>query len=341
MPPFKTSALAASRRSIAHWRAMQSPDPAISIIVPNWEGEHFLPKCLSSLQISANESGRSWELIVVDDASNDSSAKLVRERFPAVQLIRNKRNQGFARAINRGVKAARGAVIVLANNDLVADQKFIREVTRLFFSTGEDLPRGLLGDRLFGVSARTVRWYDGKPNQLCMGAVWRGGRITPAYSSPSKLASCLFVQAGAAAYDAQMFRELGGLSRLYEPGYWEDYDISWRAAKRGWFSIYAPDALAIHHGGGSMTKRYGEKRVEAMKVRNHLIFEMANVTSPRLFAEWIMRVPLSAMRDLRYARGMLDAVKSLPRIARARMTSPTLFTDEMLLEHYRDFTPSY
>ncbi|MEO8376497.1 MAG: glycosyltransferase family 2 protein [Candidatus Sumerlaeota bacterium] len=320
---------------------MISDAPAISIIVPNWEGEQFLPKCLSSLQISANEAGRAWELIVVDDASRDASVKLVAERFPTVQLIRNKRNQGFARAINRGVKAARGAVIVLANNDLVADQKFIREVTRLFFASSSELPRGLLGDRMFGVSARTVRWYDGKPNQLCMGAVWRGGRITPAYASPKEVAPCLFVQAGAAAYDAQMFREMGGLSRLYEPGYWEDYDISWRAAKRGWFSMYAPDALAIHHGGGSMTKRFGEKRVQAMKARNHLLFEMVNLTSPKLFSEWLARIPLSALRDARYTRGMLNALKHLPHIAKARMSNRTLFTDEMLLENYRDFTPSY
>lgn len=335
------SALAAVGEGRTDRLIMHGADPAISIIVPNWEGEQYLPKCLSSLQISANEAGLAWELIVVDDASRDGSAALVTERFPAARLIRNKRNEGFARAVNRGAKAARGAVLVLANNDLVAEQKFIREVTRPFFSPAGDLPRGVLGDRLFGVSARTVRWYDGKPNQLCMGAVWRGGRITPAYASPSQTSPCLFVQAGAAAYDAQLFRDLGGLSRLYEPGYWEDYDLSWRAAKRGWFSLYAPEALAIHHGGGSMTKRFGEARVRQMKARNHLVFEMANMTSPRLFLEWLARIPISAMRDGDYRRGIWEALRGLMPIASARMKNRGLFTDEMLLESYREFTPSF
>ncbi len=301
----------------------------------------MLARCLSSLQIAGNECGYPCELIVVDDASRDGSARLVRERFPKARLVVNPKNLGFARTINRGAGMARGTILVLANNDIVADAGFLRELAKWFFKRGEDLPKGCLGDRLFAISARTVRWYDGEPNQLCMGAVWRGGRLTPAYSTPKAATPCLFVQAGAAAYDLALFRQLGGLSTLYEPGYWEDYDLSWRAARRGWFSLYDPASFAMHHGGGSMTRRYGADGVAAMKVRNHILFELANLSSPRLALEWIARLPLQVSRDRRFARAFLEAVARFPRAARQRLMESGPHSDASLLASYRDFTPSF
>src|SRR5690606_35982014 len=136
------------------------------------------------------------------------------------------------------------------------------------------------GSRLFGVSARTLSWFDGKPNHRCMNGVWQGGRLTPAWRAPEVAERCLFVQAGAAAYRRDMFLELGGLGDLFHPGYWEDYDLSYRAARAGYENIYDPRAVALHHGGGSMTKRYGAQGVARFKARNHLLFEWSNLDDP-------------------------------------------------------------
>jgi GT2 family glycosyltransferase len=331
--------------------------PLVSIIVANWNGEHWLSRCVSSLQISARASKLAFELIVVDDASSDGSCAMIREQFPRVRLLVNRTNRGFARTINRGVKAARGKVVILCNNDLLVREEFVFNLARWLVVEGrETLPRidGAWSDEpykkiTFGVSAKTVGWYDGKPNQVCMGAVWKGGRVTPAYKNPEAPTRCLFLQAGAAAYLREKFLELGGLSHLFEPGYWEDYDLSWRAARRGMAMIYDPAAFALHVGGGSMTKRYGARAVADMKARNHLLFEAANLRSPRLLAEWCARVPLTMSRAVRtlntdgnYCRALLACRERLPLVVAARRRHRgELLSDEQILAPFRDFTPSY
>ncbi|MEQ8821375.1 MAG: glycosyltransferase family 2 protein [Sumerlaeia bacterium] len=316
-------------------------DPDVSIVVANWQGADVIARCLSSLQLSARASGRSCELICVDDASTDESVALIRERFPRVRLVKTPRNRGFAVTVMRGVSAARGRVVVLCNNDLSAKEPFIGNLTRWFFEDAGEAP-------LFAVSARTMDWYDGAPNQVCMGAVWRGGRVTPAYRTPERAAECLFVQAGAAAYDRALFLRLGGLARLFEPGYWEDYDLSYRAAKAGYRSLYDPEAVALHIGGGSMTKRYGREAVEAMKARNHLLFEWANLTDPGLLMNHGLRLPVSVAQEWtrgnprRLTRGFFGALRRLPRVLRhrRRLGRPAV-GDRELLKRFEDFTPSY
>lgn len=322
--------------------------PQVSIVVANWEGSAWIARCLSSLQISARASGLRFELIVVDDASRDASCSIVRDAFPRVRLLRNPRNIGFARTVNRGVRAARGRVVVLSNNDLVAKEGFVGGLCRWFVAPPPELPALTGGRPLFAVSARTVGWYDGRPNQLCMGAVWKGGRVTPAFSDPRTAAPCLFVQAGAAAYDRERFLALGGLARFYEPGYWEDYDISWRAAKGGQAQLYDPQAFALHIGGGSMTRRYGAEGVARMKARNHLLFEAASLRSPRLLGEWALRLPLTLARtwsDRRrpgsFPMALGDARGRLRAALRARTRLHTAVSDEDLLAPWHDFEPSY
>jgi len=324
--------------------------PLVSIVVANWNGQEWIARCLSSLQISARHAGLPFELIVVDDASTDGSADLLRARFPAVRLLVNPRNLGFARTVNRGARQARGRVLVLANNDLLVREAFVAELAKWFLQPS--LARPFAGKRrLFAVSAKTVGWYDGKPNQLCMGAVWRGGRITPAWDDPKGAAPCLFAQAGAAAYDREAWTQLGGLATFYEPGYWEDYDLSWRAARAGFAQLYDPAAFALHVGGGSMTRRYGAPGVALMKGRNHLLFEAANLRSPRLLAEWSARLPLGLARSLHSTpvpgAASLDAAAraALPRLPQAlahRLRGPQAqHSDLDLLRPFREFTPSF
>lgn len=323
-------------RTHANLHELMSP-PHLSIVIANWNGGHFLRRCVSSIQISARASGRSHELIVVDDASDDDSVAMVRAEFPRVRLLANPRNVGFARSVNRGVRASRGRVLVLTNNDIVAREPFIENLVR-WFDEKRTSP-------LFAVSAKTVSWYDGKPNQLCMGAVWRGGRITPAWSDPGEAAPCLFAQAGAAAYDARLFKKLGGLSCLYAPGYWEDYDLSWRAARRGWSQLYDPEAFVLHIGGGSMTKRYGADGVALMRARNHLLFEAANLRSPRLLAEWCARLPVQLAREFPrarqpFTRALFAAAGRYRQVANRRFREPSGLTDEKILSPFRHFTVS-
>ena len=88
----------------------------LSIIIVNWNGINFLKTCLDS--ISGLVRDLAFEIIVVDNGSTDGSQEFVRFSYPDVILIENKRNLGFAKANNLGIKASKGLYISLVNSDI-------------------------------------------------------------------------------------------------------------------------------------------------------------------------------------------------------------------------------
>ncbi len=87
---------------------------AVSAVVCNYDGESYLPACLESVLAQGVD-----EVIVVDDASRDGSAARVRARFPAVRLIENAENRGFAAANNQAFLETRGRYVLMLNPDTV------------------------------------------------------------------------------------------------------------------------------------------------------------------------------------------------------------------------------
>ena len=84
----------------------------LSVVIPHWNGKHFLPPCLDSLQ---RQTYPSLEVIIVDNASTDGSQSLVRDQYPWVRLIELVENRGFTGACNIGMQAAQGEIVALLN----------------------------------------------------------------------------------------------------------------------------------------------------------------------------------------------------------------------------------
>ncbi|MER3466387.1 MAG: hypothetical protein C4340_04425, partial [Armatimonadota bacterium] len=97
--------------NIAH----AAPKGMLSIVIVNWNTKALLEKCLASLQQHAP--AESFEVIVVDNASEDGSAAMVRSRFPQVRLLTERANHGYAAGNNIGIRAALGDAILLLNPD--------------------------------------------------------------------------------------------------------------------------------------------------------------------------------------------------------------------------------
>jgi len=81
-------------------------DPRLTVIIVNWNTRELLRDCLSSLGTGDPDVPR--EIMVVDNASRDGSPEMVAREFPAVRLIANTENVGFARANNQAIRASRG-----------------------------------------------------------------------------------------------------------------------------------------------------------------------------------------------------------------------------------------
>jgi len=93
---------------------MEQNRPVLSIVIVNYNGLHFLPNCIASLQ---DHVPGTFEVIVVDNASQDGSLEWLKDNHPWVKLIRSSQNLGFTRGNNLGARAASGEYLLLLNND--------------------------------------------------------------------------------------------------------------------------------------------------------------------------------------------------------------------------------
>jgi len=220
----------------------------ISVIIANHNGEEHLEQCLASL----GRPGPELEIIMVDNASSDDSLDLVAGRFPAVRILLQPKNLGFAAANNIGAEAAKGDALLLVNNDawlepgalellanrLESDPSAGLVAPRLCYPDGRrqfswSPARGVLGEALQqlrnGFEARS--WVHG--------ALARGlGRMA---GRPWYTAACILIRSRA-------FRQIGGFDTDFFM-YFEDVDLCVRLEEAGWCLVQEPRAVVTHVGG--------------------------------------------------------------------------------------------
>jgi len=290
-----------------------NPKPFFTILVPNLNGRAYLRRGLGSLLLSARETKKPYEFIVVDDASQDDGAALIEREFPMINLIQRKENGGFGRAVNQGIAAAKSDIVVLCNNDAIVRAEFIPR-----------LLEGMAEENVFAVSAKTIDWDRGEPNHVEMFAVWREGLLSEDFADRKERCDTVFVQGGACALLRDEFLAMGGFADLFAPGYWEDYDLAYLARKRGWRTLYDPLAIANHLGKASLSARYGRDKLEILRRRNQILFTWLNLSDFTLWARHLIEFPAAVARDMAacenspLAKGFVRAVARIPEVMAAR-----------------------
>ncbi len=297
---------------------MADAPPTFSVIIPNWNGERLLPDCMDALR---RQTYRSFETIVVDNASADGSLRLLGERFPEARVLRLPENRFFSGAINAGVAAAHGEIIVLLNNDTEADAKWLFELKRAF---DEHPDAGLAASKLRLFKRRTVLhaagdFYrsDGVPGNR---GAWEED------SGQYDDVIWTFSACGAAsAYRRTMLDEIGLLDEDFY-GYCEDVDLAFRAQLMGYRCLFAPAAIVYHKvsatGGGPIASYYcGRnfvsvivKDMPAALLRKHGLGIVRSQLGFFLHSLWHGREPAARAR----LRGQFAALRQLPLMLRKR-----------------------
>jgi hypothetical protein len=208
----------------------------ISIIVVNWNGERFLKDCLEAI---FRQTYHTYDVILVDNGSTDSSVSYVRSHFSQVKLVCLGTNTGFTGGNLEGLKLARGEYVALLNNDARVDSQWL-----------ENLLQPMLGDEHIGVCAsKLLLDRTSLINSAGIGLTTAGvgfdrgyGEDSSAYGSPEQVFGAC---AAAALYRRAMLDEIGFFDDdffLYN----EDVDLSFRAQLAGWKCLYVPDAIVYH-----------------------------------------------------------------------------------------------
>ena len=108
----------------------------VSIVIVNWNGKKWLERCLESL---AQQTYKSFEIILVDNASEDDSVEFVRNHFPQVKIVQSERNLGFSGGNNLGIEKAVGDLIMLLNNDTWVENDFLEKMVGTLYKSGCDI----------------------------------------------------------------------------------------------------------------------------------------------------------------------------------------------------------
>lgn len=248
--------------------------PKVSIVIVNWNTRDLLRDCLTSIR---DQTSVPHEVIVVDNASTDYSADMVRMESPNVVLIANAYNRGFAVANNQGLAVARGENLLLLNPDtIILDHAIERMLDWLTEHPGV----GCVGCQVLegpGIIQQTC-FADPTPLNLMITefGLKRLAGLLPRFGKPTYL-----------GWDRTTLREVDVVSGMFmlvpravfdrvgllDPGFFvyaEEADWCRRIREAGCACVFAPAAQIVHRDGGGKSTTQIRSRMYVQLQKSHL-----------------------------------------------------------------------
>lgn len=259
----------------------------VTVVIPNYEGIEYLDACLKSLYAGTLVP----EIIVVDNASEDGSDKLVEENYPSVKLVRFPRNRGFSAAVNAGIRLATTEYVILLNNDTTVAPDF---TACLYEAMKKKKNAFSVGAKMLVMKKPDL--IDDAGDLYCaLGwAFARGkGKDKNRYNKEAEVFSAC---AGAAIYRKSVFDDIGYFDENHF-AYLEDIDIGYRARISGFRNYYAPEAVVYHAGSAVSGSRYNRFKVR-LTSRNSIYLIYKNMPLFQILLNLIFFIPGFAIKAL-------------------------------------------
>ena len=235
--------------------------PTVTVVVVNFDGRDYLEPCLRSVLEQDYPEDR-LEVILIDNASQDGSVALVRERFPEVQVVVNEANVGFAPAVNQGAELGKGEILALINNDAIAAKTWLRELVRpMMVHEHVKCTGGLVLD----AAGEKVDFAGGELSFYGHGFAAHREDAPP---SDLRTEPSIFVTGASLATPRRFFLDVGGFDEDYF-AFFEDVDYGWRVWVLGYETWFVPASVLYHRHHGTI-ERFGYPRERYMLERNAL-----------------------------------------------------------------------
>mgnify|MGYP001600951236 FL=1 len=302
----------------------------VSIVIPNYNGEGLLKKNLPKVfdAIFSYKNGRA-ELVVIDDCSLDNSINLLKRlklefesKYPQIKfaIIKNETNLGFSSNVNQGIKNSSGDILILLNTDVVPEKNFLMPLLSHFKDK-----------RVFAVGCMDKSIENGRVVLRGRGlGKWEKGFLVHSRGEIDKT-NTLWVSGGSGAFRKSIWDKLGGFNSLYNPFYWEDIDLSYRALKSGYKIVFEPKSIVLHeHEKGAIKKGFTSFEVKNIAYRNQFIFVWKNATDVNLQFLHLLWLPYYFIKaligmDLAFLIGFFNALVLFPKILRYSFQDQKLF----------------
>jgi len=281
----------------------------VSIVIPNWNGVYLMEKHLRNVQRDCPGA----EIIVSDDMSTDGSVGYLKKNFPKIIVIERRKHEGFAANVNAGVAHATGDIVILLNTDVEPERNFLGPLVSHFVDPD-----------VFAVGCLEKSEEAGKTIVRGRGiARWEKGYYIHSRGEVDRV-NTAWVSGGSGAFRRSMWNQLGGMDTLYNPFYWEDIDLSYRARKAGWKTLFESKSVVRHyHEEGKIKREFTPADVKRIAYRNQFIFIWKNVTDMNILLAHAFWTPFRLLQALLQGDGLmlegyLSALPAYPVILRHR-----------------------
>ncbi|MFN5793797.1 MAG: glycosyltransferase family 2 protein, partial [Bacteroidota bacterium] len=232
----------------------------LSVVIVNYNVEYFLEQCLLSVEKAAKNIDA--EIFVVDNNSVDGSVNLVKEKFPFVKLIENKKNTGFSFANNQAIKESNGKYVLLLNPDTLVEEDTFEKIIKFMNEHQDAGGLGVLmvdGKGIFlpeskrGLPTPMVAFYKifGLSALFPKSKIF--GRYHLGYLDKNKTHEIEILSGAFMLIRKKVLDEIGLLDETFFM-YGEDIDLSYRITKAGYKNYYFPETKIIHYKGESTKK---------------------------------------------------------------------------------------
>ena len=277
--------------------------PNFSIIIPNYNGAKFLPKCLNSIKKAIQKCSNSkFEIIIIDNGSSDNSIVITQKIFKNFKeknlkskIINLKSNTGFANAVNIGINQSQYNFVIPCNNDLILDPNWFKTISQSIQKNQNPKIVTFFGTILTKDGAKYEStglefFIQGKAKNILNGQSFNKNLL----SKTNKLV--WGTSAALVVYKKNIIQQIG----LFDDdffAYEEDVDLALRFHNLGFKTLYIPTAICYHLGGGT-SNSMGNFR-QRMDTKNWIYIIIKNYSAKEFWFNFPIII-IERLRNLSY-----------------------------------------
>ncbi len=277
--------------------------PDVSVIIVVWNKPDLTWLCLRSLA-ATQQSNTSFEVVLVDNFSNDSTRKML-HKVKNIRVIQNQKNVGFLKACNQAAAKIKGEFIYLLNNDAEVQNATISELHHSCLNSNI----GAAGSKIILSSgllqeAGSIIFRDGS-------ALGYGRNEYPDADEFNFTRVVDFCSGASLMIKASLWKKIGGFDKIFNPAYYEETDLCMQLRNLGFSIQYVPQSQIIHREYSSSN---ATQAMELMKINRK---KFAQKWSKQLIAHF---EPSTSMKSVLFSRdayrrpGCLIAVSNLAEL---------------------------
>lgn len=253
---------------------METQSKKVAVLILNWNGRDLLERFLPSVWKYNSDFAN---IIVVDNASTDSSVAFLKESYPEIKRIEFDVNYGFAEGYNRAMEMVNYPYVVLLNSDVRVTENWLVEPLNFLENNSEYAvcqPK-ILDEKeptKFEYAGASGGYIDSFGYPFCRGRIFDDLEVDNGQYDSVK---DVFWASGAALFVRRsLYIEVGGLDASFF-AHQEEIDLCWRLLNRNYKIACVPQSTVFHLGGASLDKMNPKKTF--LNFRNNLVMLLKNL----------------------------------------------------------------